>query len=797
MQHLDRQAAYCARIILLAQMCFISCLVLGVLPVRALDQREGAGPLVLVENGHSEYQIVISRDASPSTRYAAEELQRFIEQMTGAKLAVATDDADAKPHEIVIGASARLSSLKLDIDVEKLGREGYIIQTVGQRLVIAGGRLRGNLYGVYGLLEDHFECRWFTPQVSRIPKYDKLVIDALHEEKIPVFEYRDIFLADCLDGDWAARNRLNSSNARLGEKHGGKVSFGDGFGVHTFDRLVPPQKYFDTHPEYFSEIGGKRVKDNSQLCATNPDVARISAQMILEAMRREPDAFVYSVSQNDRANFCECPVCSALAKQEGTQMAPILLLVNRVAEAVEKEFPDKAIETLSYTYSRKPPKSMRPRKNVIIRLCSIESSFAQPLDSEDIADNRAFKKDLEGWSKLTDRLWIWDYTTSFYAYLVPFPNYYILDDNIRLFAANHVKGVFEQDDYESVNGEMSQLGGYLLAKYLWNPNYPQEQAVSEFLDAYYGAAAEPIRRYLDLMSDHVRQDKSDLSIVVEPTSAYLNDELLLKADELWSRAEAAVSHEPELLDRVRLSRLSVDYTILQRAGEPTRDMFNVDQSQLQVKLNPQDSNRFKVNEDRLNRYLDTMARSRITRLVESNPIDAEVYCRLLRSRYQDVKLTMTDSVVPANPQPGIRYEYYQGKGGWQELEQEWTHMPKFEARNLDQSGVAQTFNLESRQSEHHFAYRFRGLIKVPTDGVYTFYLSSDDGSRLFIGGTSVVDNDGLHGMGDRFGFIALKAGFHPISVAYFNRSSGLGLKVSIEGPEMGKQEIPASVLFHE
>jgi hypothetical protein len=317
--------------------------------------------IVLAEGGQSAYRIVVADDASPSIRHGAEELQTFLQEMTGAKLPIVSDKTAAGPKEIILGNNARLAALKLQIDFQPLGREGYVIRTVGPHVVIAGGDLRGTMYGVYGLLEDHLGCRWFAPGVSRIPKSKRLALPALDERKVPALEYREPFTNDCFDGDWCARNRMNSSTGRLEAKHGGKVRFGDGFFVHTFDRLVPPGKYFAQHPEYFSLVKGKRLKETSQLCCTNEDVIRICTEGIREAMKAQPGAFVFSVSQNDWYNFCECDKCQAIAKQEDSQIGPVLQLVNRVAEAVEKEFPDKAVETLAYQWTRRPPKQMRPR----------------------------------------------------------------------------------------------------------------------------------------------------------------------------------------------------------------------------------------------------------------------------------------------------------------------------------------------------------------------------------------------------------------------------------------------------
>ena len=262
--------------------------------------------LVLAERGRSAYRIVVADDASPSTKHGAQELQAFLQQMTGAKLPIVSDRQPQGPKEIVVGQGARLAQLRVDVSFPELGQEGYVIRTVGPHLVIAGGALRGTMYGVYGLLEDHLGCRWFAPGVSRIPKSDRLALPPINEKKIPVLEYREPFTCDCFDGDWCARNRMNSSSARLEAKHGGKIRFGNGFFCHTFAGLVPPEKYFKEHPEYFSLVGGKRRDGYAQLCCTNEAVIRLCIEGILAGMRADPEGFVFSVSQNDTDLHCEC-----------------------------------------------------------------------------------------------------------------------------------------------------------------------------------------------------------------------------------------------------------------------------------------------------------------------------------------------------------------------------------------------------------------------------------------------------------------------------------------------------------
>ncbi len=87
---------------------------------------------------------------------------------------------------------------------------------------------------------------------------------------------------------------------------------------------------------------------------------------------------------------------------------------------------------------------------------------------------------------------------------------------------------------------------------------------------------------------------------------------------------------------------------------------------------------------------------------------------------------------------------------------------------------------------------FTGFLRVPQDGVYTLFVSSDDGSRLYLGDNLVVDNDGLHGQSEASGLAALSAGLHPIRIAYFNATGGEGLIVSWQGPGLAKQAVPAN-----
>jgi hypothetical protein len=130
------------------------------------------------------------------------------------------------------------------------------------------------------------------------------------------------------------------------------------------------------------------------------------------------------------------------------------------------------------------------------RLCSIECCFAHPLESDGL--NASFREDLEGWAKICNRLWVWDYVINYAHCIMPFPNLWVLRPNIAFYIRNHVTGIYEEANYFSRGGELAELRTYIIAKTLWDPEYDTEKAIAEFLAGYYGPAAE---RNLPLAKD--------------------------------------------------------------------------------------------------------------------------------------------------------------------------------------------------------------------------------------------------------------------------------------------------------
>lgn len=542
----------------------------------------------LVENGKSDYKVVVSAQASPSERLAAKEFVSFIKQITGAELPVAEDTAPEEKHEVLIGYTARECVAYGKVSLDQCGDEGFIIKADGEKLVIAGGRLRGTLYGVYTFLEDYTGCRWFTPKLSRIPKKSDILIPEISRFEKPALEYREPYFYEVTSGgqEWSVRNKCNGSSVPIDEEHGGHVRYG-AF-VHTFSSIIPPKEYAKTHPEYFSMIDGQRVTEHSQLCLTNPEVLRLTVEKVREWISKRPDCKIFSVSQNDWGNYCTCPACAAVDEEEESHAGSLLRFVNAVAEAIEKEYPDVLIDTLAYQYTRKAPKHVKPRKNVVVRLCSIECCELHPVSEchVTINDNKSpsgnpFAVDLAEWKKICERLYIWDYSANFHLYLYPHPTLQVFAPNMRFFVENNVKGVFhEGSDGKGGGGYCAELKAYLMAKLIWDPYCDAKRHEAEFLCAYYGLAAYKMKEIFDAILRSALDCGGHLFFAMAASQEFTkkDDNLVVKCKRLFEEAELMAEND-EILERIKRARmwlLLLEITKLQ-VGEPGRaeliDMF--------------------------------------------------------------------------------------------------------------------------------------------------------------------------------------------------------------------------------
>lgn len=523
----------------------------------------GERPLPLIVSGYPVAMVQARGEAPPAEEYAAEELRRHLYAMAGAgpyQRMDARSRNELRGPTIYVNDWERAAAAGIS---PTLGAEAFHLESRDGSLYLLGGGPRGVLYGVYDLLET-LGCRWYTPELTRIPRRRNLALPATRKTEAPAFEYRDMWIWDGSDPAWWTRNRLNGFFTSVPEYMGGHITYN--LFVHSFYTLLPPEEFFAGHPEYYSLIDGVRRHEMGELCLTNPDVLRLVTERVLARMRANPRATIFSVSQNDWEGACECPACRKVVAEEGSQSGPLIRFVNAIAAVTSREFPDKLIDTLAYWYTLDAPKHAVPHRNVRVRLCSIRCCQGHAYGTCDHPESGRFLRALEEWGRVTDRMYIWHYCTDFAHYPLAMPNFDELPANINLYRDTGVCGVFMQGMGEDGGGgESMPLRGWLISKLLWNPRQDAWALIDEFLQAYYGAAAPMARRYLDLFHARVREDRTvHPSLYDPPTSPLFDGDIIPTADAVLADGEALVRGEERR--RVRMLRGGLTYARLWRLG---------------------------------------------------------------------------------------------------------------------------------------------------------------------------------------------------------------------------------------
>ncbi len=505
-----------------------------------------AQKLVLVENGVSSFQIITGKD--DASKDVSLIFAMYFAASTGVKLTF-SDGKNIAQH-----------NFRFELDnkpvFSTIAGDGFIINTTSTDVCFYALTYAGLEYAVFTFLEDYLDCRCYSKNVLIIPKHQRLEIPQINITENPSFDFRVSYNNNAFYKPFNNWQKLSNTLHDYNSK-GWDISKDWGLWVHTLHTLVPPADYFATHPEYYALRSG--VRNQAQLCLSNPDVLKIVINSLRKLMADNPNAKYWSVSQMDNYGYCECDKCRAIDSIEGSPSGSIIRFVNKVAAA----FPDKIISTLAYQYSRKPPHITKPASNVNIMLCTIECDRSKPIEAD--TSKGGFATDIKGWSKITDNILVWDYVVNFSNSLLPFPNFNVLQPNLKFFKKNHATMMFEQG-FTAENTDFTDLRGYLLAKLMWNVNLNTDSLMNDFLQGYYGEAAPYLKSYIDLMTSELQKSHKQLTLY-EPASThkdgYLSPQLLSTYFSLFDKALKAVENDTIKTIRVENALQGVRYAWLE------------------------------------------------------------------------------------------------------------------------------------------------------------------------------------------------------------------------------------------
>ena len=234
--------------------------------------------------------------------------------------------------------------------------------------------------------------------------------------------------------------------------------------------------------------------------------------------------------------------------------------LNHVADAVRDKYPEVRINTLAYQMTEDPPKTLRPRNNVLPRLCDTNANLLRPITH---ADNQKFAERLATWGQVAQQLRIWDYAVTYTAHPgLPLPTVHTYAPDYRYFAEHNVEGVFTEHEH-AILADLRDLKIWMMIKLLEDPYRDAEALLVDFTDGFYGPAGPIVRRYLTDLQAAAESFNANVNWFPALSQyTYLTCEFLQRAQTTFDEAEAVVRDDPVLLGRVRFARLPVDRACL-------------------------------------------------------------------------------------------------------------------------------------------------------------------------------------------------------------------------------------------
>ena len=563
-----------------------------------------AAELKLVTAGKPEATIIIAKDALHQNRIAAEELQMFLEKMSGAKLPILTDETPAiAGNKILVGPSAYTAGMKLDIpegfSFEEI-KECYIVKRVGDCLVLVGndggpllpGKFepkrphllagdtpfyKGTLFAVYDFLES-LGCRWYFPgdfgQV--VPEMKTVAVDNLDKRVKPFF---------LMHAYWQKPGYVNKEkniNSNLDHdsfyNRNRYISWSAGYGNANDGSIMGPIRSIGTnvfvdHPEYYGLNADKQTRNAHVLCMSNPEVVRICTEAALKHFEDNPDSLAYGLAPADGSPACYCDDCRkengdiTVEGQWSGKPIPCISgtyykLMNQVAKEVGKKYPDKIISISIYAGRiLPPPNDYRFEPNIGGHLALLEYTLMHPIDDPTNWQSAQIRSLFQSWKTRITKLAYRPYYPSFMVHCgLPIPLWQNTVKDVKFLARpeNYPLG-FKWEGWMSFNTGL--IDYYLRSKLMWDPTLDGDALIAEFFSTFYGPAAEPVKQFYAALEN---------AIVTAPINSHeeellreiYNNAFIKSLMPLVTEAEKAVAGaSADYQNRVSVFRMTAEHVL--------------------------------------------------------------------------------------------------------------------------------------------------------------------------------------------------------------------------------------------
>lgn len=449
---------------------------------------------VLIDHGQAHATIVVPANPGPVEQYAAADLQRVFCEMTGVSLPIAEDAQTLHGNRILIGQTRFTDRVVAPAERQSLEREAFIVRQRGRDLALVGGGSWGAMYACAELY-DRLGARWYMPGElgACVPRLETIRFDGLEARQAPSFAMRWVGK----DVEWSLRNRSN----RVEED-----DLPPGFCVypgiyHTQSRYISHAEFGRTHPEYSAQIKGKRSQGpEAKLCNSNPELPKVIAEKMGRMLRERPGIDLISLSPTDRQLWCECEACKQLdeagVSNDRKYSRRQMILYNRVAAELEKEFPEQGMLVGAYNVYTWPPKdgALRAHRNLAVVICHYETyCLAHAVNDPACPKNQRYLELIRAWQEQTPRIYFYEYYDKANWIDLPWPIVHTVARDIPFFQSIGVKGLYTQWSEPGIWSTF--LGHYVAARLLWNSTADVGALLDEFYEKFYGEAAMPMRRW--------------------------------------------------------------------------------------------------------------------------------------------------------------------------------------------------------------------------------------------------------------------------------------------------------------
>lgn len=471
----------------------------------------------LVQDGVSEYKIVLSATATANELFAANELANFLNLATGAELEIVTDEEYPSSDAIIAIGNTKQAQAANAVSGQNLATSSFVLKTVGNSLYVTAdknGDGEACLYGVYQILQDAVNFRVYAADEIGYDT-DNDTIPLYNYDKVykPTFDQRELGYASIAnDETYKKRMRLVWHDTDVRWTLHGHTQASHFVNPDFSDTLHPEHEgmtYGQAHPDWF---------DGGQLCwSAGAEMERVAAEKLIRYIENYPQGEYIMLGQMDNTDYCSCDRCKKKMAELGINPAGMqILLLNNVIKIAEQwraeNRPEQDVKYVTFAYNGtlQPPvkkdgngnlvainDQVKPHDKLYIYFTPIETDFAVDLSNQ---RNLSVMEALNGWNALASgRIMVYIYDINFHNYFINFNNFGTVEGMYRDYLDNGVYYMYSQGPIDTCVPCFQEMRVFVESQLMWDIGQGYDNLVNEFMQAYYRDAAPAVRKFYELI----------------------------------------------------------------------------------------------------------------------------------------------------------------------------------------------------------------------------------------------------------------------------------------------------------